>query len=48
MTPSDNGTRVDVRLERHPTSLKSKVMSSVIPFAGPVFHKAFREPLHTT
>lgn len=47
MTPTDEGTRVDVRLERHPTSFKSKMMSSIIPFAGPVFRKSFKEPLHT-
>ncbi|MFE9931171.1 hypothetical protein [Streptomyces sp. NPDC005533] len=38
----------DVRLDRHPTSLKAKITSSIIPFAGPVFRKSFREPLHTT
>ncbi|MFE6848970.1 hypothetical protein [Streptomyces sp. NPDC057686] len=48
MTPTDNGTRVDVRLERHPTSFTSKVKSSIIPFAGPVFRRSFKEPLHTT
>ncbi|CAM5238696.1 hypothetical protein SAMN05428938_6937 [Streptomyces sp. KS_5] len=26
---------------------KSKVMSSIIPFAGPVFRKSFKEPLDT-
>ncbi|MGW2620777.1 hypothetical protein [Streptomyces sp. NPDC001500] len=44
---TDNGIRVDIRLERHPTSLESQVLSSIIPFAGPVFRKSFREPLHT-
>lgn len=48
MTPTDDGTRVDVRLERHPTVLKAKTTSAIIPFAGPVFRKSFREPLHTT
>lgn len=48
MTPTDNGTRIDVRLERHPTSFTSKVKSSIIPLAGPVFRKSFKEPLHTT
>jgi len=48
MTPQDDGTRVDVRLERHPSSAKAKVMSSIIPFAGPVFRKSFKEPLKAT
>ncbi|TDT42070.1 hypothetical protein EV562_10139 [Streptomyces sp. BK208] len=26
----------------------SKVMSPILPFAGPVFRMVFREPLHTT
>ncbi|CAM5314926.1 SRPBCC family protein OS=Streptomyces chartreusis OX=1969 GN=CP983_42205 PE=4 SV=1 [Streptomyces chartreusis] len=48
MTPTDEGTRIDVELERHPSSLKAKMLSPIIPFAGPVFRKAFKEPLHTT
>ncbi|MFC8091681.1 hypothetical protein [Streptomyces sp. NPDC057301] len=47
MTPTDDGTRIDVDLERHPTSLKAKMLSPIIPFAGPVFRKSFKEPLHT-
>ncbi|MFD6293862.1 hypothetical protein ACFWFU_03405 [Streptomyces sp. NPDC060235] len=45
MTPHGDGTRVDVTLQRHPTSFAAKMKSSIIPFAGPVFRKAFREPL---
>ncbi|WUH88858.1 hypothetical protein OG900_01085 [Streptomyces sp. NBC_00433] len=47
MTPTDGGSRIDVELERHPTSLKAKVMGSIIPLAGPVVRKAFKEPLKT-
>ncbi|MFI6377061.1 hypothetical protein [Streptomyces sp. NPDC050546] len=45
MTPTDDGTRIDVKLERHPSSLKAKVLSPIIPLAGPVFRKSFKEPL---
>lgn len=47
MTPTAEGTHIDVRLERHPHSFGAKVMSSIIPFAGPVFRKSFKEPLKT-
>ncbi|MEU8648233.1 MULTISPECIES: hypothetical protein [unclassified Streptomyces] len=48
MTPHGDGTRVDVTLQRHPTSFAAKMKSSIIPFAAPVFRKSFREPLKTT
>lgn len=45
LTPQDDGTRIDVRLERHPATFKTKVMSSIIPLAAPVFRKSFKQPL---
>ncbi|MER7802534.1 SRPBCC family protein [Streptomyces parvulus] len=48
LTPTDAGTRIDVSLERHPSSLKAKLLSPVIPLAGPMFRKSFREPLKAT
>lgn len=47
LTPTEQGTRVDVRLERHPRSFGAKLMSPIIPLAGPVFRKSFKEPLKT-
>lgn len=47
LTPKDDGTRVDIRLERHPTGTKAKLLSPIIPFAAPVFRKSFKEPLKT-
>ncbi|MFJ6837052.1 hypothetical protein [Streptomyces sp. NPDC091209] len=49
MTPEDKGTRVDIQLDReHPTTLKGKVLATILPLAGPVFRKNFKEPLKTT
>ncbi|MGW5348978.1 hypothetical protein ACWERV_00480 [Streptomyces sp. NPDC004031] len=48
LTPDGDGTRIDIELQRHPTTLTAKVLSTIIPFAGPVFRKSFREPLKTT
>ncbi|WP_392966257.1 hypothetical protein [Streptomyces sp. LN245] len=46
MAPEDQGTRVDIQLEReHPTTFKGKMLGVILPFAGPVFKKSFKEPL---
>ena len=48
LTPKDDGTRIDVELQRHPGTFKAKMLSSILPFAGSVFRKSFKEPLKTT
>ncbi|MEV7239443.1 hypothetical protein AB0N06_37945 [Streptomyces sp. NPDC051020] len=45
MTPQDTGTRVDIELERHPSTLKSRMLACILPFAAPVFRKSFKAPL---
>ena len=45
MTPDGDGTLVDVQLTRHPNTLKSRMVAAVLPFAGSVFRKSFKEPL---
>ncbi|MEV6781778.1 hypothetical protein [Streptomyces sp. NPDC051098] len=46
MAPENQGTRVDIQLEReHPTTFKGKMLGVILPFAGPVFKKSFKEPL---
>ncbi|MGW6217358.1 hypothetical protein [Streptomyces sp. NPDC055109] len=48
MTPEAEGTRVDIQLDRqHPTTFKGKMLVTILPFAGPVFRKSFKEPLKT-
>ncbi|MFE7933052.1 hypothetical protein ACFU6S_30930 [Streptomyces sp. NPDC057456] len=46
MAPEDQGSRVDIQLEReHPATFKGKMLGVILPFAGPVFKKSFKEPL---
>ncbi|MCL2553809.1 MAG: hypothetical protein FWE15_08530 [Actinomycetia bacterium] len=46
MTPEGEGSRVDVQLDReHPSTFKGKVLTTILPLAGPVFRKSFRGPL---
>ncbi|SEM20767.1 hypothetical protein [Streptacidiphilus jiangxiensis] len=46
MTPQADGTRVDVRLTRTPSSLKGKLLASLLPVVGPSsLRKSFAGPL---
>jgi hypothetical protein len=45
MTPQDDGTLVDIELTRHPHSFKGRMVGAILPFAGNVFRKSFKEPL---
>ncbi|MEU9337155.1 hypothetical protein AB0D49_29015 [Streptomyces sp. NPDC048290] len=44
-TPRGTGSRVDIELERHPSTLKSRMVATILPFAAPVFRKSFKAPL---
>ncbi|MFB9465485.1 hypothetical protein [Streptomyces cinereospinus] len=46
MTPEDGGTRVDVELTRQPSTLKGKMLASLLPLAAPPsLRKSFAGPL---
>ncbi len=46
LTPTDDGTLVDVELVRHPTGVKQKLIASLLPLIGPAsFKKSFAAPL---
>ncbi|MGV9914652.1 hypothetical protein ACWEWD_14985 [Streptomyces tendae] len=46
MTPEDGGTRVDVELTRHPSTVKGKILASLLPLAAPSsLRKSFAGPL---
>ncbi|MET7759246.1 hypothetical protein ABZT27_31775 [Streptomyces sp. NPDC005389] len=46
MTPEDGGTRVDVALTRQPSTIKGKMLASLLPLAAPSsLRKSFAVPL---
>ncbi|MEE4546934.1 hypothetical protein V2S66_33845 [Streptomyces sp. V4-01] len=46
MTPEGDGTRVDVELTRQPSTLKGKMLASLLPLAAPgSLRKSFSVPL---
>ncbi|GAA3592910.1 hypothetical protein [Streptomyces osmaniensis] len=46
MTPEGDGTRVDVELTRQPSTLKGKMLASLLPLAAPgSLRKSFAVPL---
>ncbi|MFE4515721.1 hypothetical protein ACFRMQ_16200 [Kitasatospora sp. NPDC056783] len=48
MTPEGDGTRVDVQLTREPTTLKGKMLASLLPVVAPSsLRKSFAGPLKT-
>ncbi|MFF4379826.1 hypothetical protein [Kitasatospora sp. NPDC001547] len=48
MTPEGDGTLVDVRLTRQPTTLKGRMLAALLPVAAPpALRKSFAGPLRT-
>ncbi|MGI5135286.1 MULTISPECIES: hypothetical protein [unclassified Streptomyces] len=46
MTPEGDGTRVDVELTRHPSTVKGKMLAALLPLAAPSsLRKSFAGPL---
>ncbi|WP_225847488.1 hypothetical protein [Streptomyces sp. HPF1205] len=46
MTPEGDGTRIDVELTRQPSTLKGKMLASLLPLAAPSsLRKSFAGPL---
>lgn len=46
MAPEGDGTRVDVELTRHPSTVKGKMLASLLPLAAPgSLRKSFSKPL---
>ncbi|MFF0478460.1 hypothetical protein [Streptomyces sp. NPDC004284] len=46
MTPEGDGTRVDVELTREPSTVKGKMLASLLPLVGPSsLRKSFAGPL---
>ncbi|MCL1869802.1 MAG: hypothetical protein FWF90_05245 [Promicromonosporaceae bacterium] len=43
----DGDTRVEVELERRPTTFKQRIFASVLPLSGGAFAKSFASPLQT-
>ncbi|MFJ3309495.1 hypothetical protein ACIPSA_41945 [Streptomyces sp. NPDC086549] len=45
LTPEGDGTRIDIELSRHPSTLKGKMLAPLLPFVASSLRRSYRHPL---